>query len=89
MSEMSQESPGRDTGNSTATEETHVPAALRSEESQAAKISGARLKVIRELVRSDCYDVPATLIAERMIERVIAENRDSEDSPEGQDPQSR
>ena len=41
----------------------------------AAETSGSRVKVIHELVQSGRYHVPATALAEKMIERLVSRKR--------------
>ena len=48
---------------------------LRGEQLRPDRDSSARLQAIHDLIRSGDYHVPATAIADRMIERMIADKR--------------
>jgi len=48
-------------------------------ETQPCQAKAARMRAIRELVRSDKYHIPAMLVAERMIERAVTQDDDRED----------
>jgi hypothetical protein len=50
-----------------------------SGESAAGPPTAARLQTIHELVRTNGYDVPAMLVAERIVERAMVEKRDRRD----------
>jgi len=51
----------------------HGPAAL---DSPASPSMPARLQVIHDLIRAGDYHVPATAIADRMIEQMVVEKRE-------------
>lgn len=44
-----------------------------------SRSKAARLQAIQELVDSDSYDVPAMLVAERMVEGTVTEDPDQKD----------
>ncbi|MCX8032351.1 MAG: flagellar biosynthesis anti-sigma factor FlgM [Thermoleophilia bacterium] len=44
-------------------------------QSAAAGVPASRVRVIHELVQSGCYYVPASAVAEKMIEHLIARRR--------------
>lgn len=44
-------------------------------QSAAARVPASRVRVIHELVQSGRYYVPASAVAEKMIERLIAHKR--------------
>lgn len=48
---------------------------LGSEAGRAGAAPSARLRAIHDLVRSGDYHVPAAAVADRMIERMIADSR--------------
>jgi anti-sigma28 factor (negative regulator of flagellin synthesis) len=68
MSNMSQK-PAAEIAMNTATRENRLSSGLGSGNGTVAV---ARLQAIRDLIRAGDYHVPATAIADRMIERMIA-----------------
>jgi anti-sigma28 factor (negative regulator of flagellin synthesis) len=74
MSEIGQK-PLLETAMKTATRENHLPSGLGSGSGTACPHAAARLQAIHDLIRAGDYHVPATAIADRMIERMIADKR--------------
>jgi anti-sigma28 factor (negative regulator of flagellin synthesis) len=57
----------------------HIPHMYQGQPGEAAQPSpgaSARLQAIHELVRTGEYHVPATAIADRMLERIIVDKRE-------------
>jgi hypothetical protein len=59
--------------------ESPSPIGPLHEEQRPDHSKAARLRAIQELVRSDKYHVPASLVAEQMIQRAGIEDQDQED----------
>jgi len=59
----------------TAARENRFPSDLGSASAAAGSSSAARLQAIHDLIRSGDYHVPAAAIADRMIERMIADKQ--------------
>jgi hypothetical protein len=71
MSNISQE-PEHEIAMNTGAHENHFQGGNRPGGGRTGK---ARLQAIHDLVRSGDYHVPAAAIADRMVERLIAEKR--------------
>ncbi len=56
----------------TAARENRFPSDLGSSSGNTGSVPAARLQAIHELIRSGNYHVPATAIADRMVELMIA-----------------
>jgi anti-sigma28 factor (negative regulator of flagellin synthesis) len=59
----------------TATRENRFPSDLGSSSGNAGCVPAARLQAIHELIRAGNYHIPATAIADRMVELMIAGKR--------------
>jgi hypothetical protein len=57
---------------------THSLHASEGQSSAPSPTPAARLQAIHDLICSGDYDVPATAIAERMVERIIIDQRERE-----------
>jgi hypothetical protein len=73
MSNTSQE-PGPEIAMNTLGREDHPP---NRQYSMGNRTGAARLQAIHDLVRSGDYHIPAAVIADRIVERMIAERRGS------------
>jgi hypothetical protein len=58
-----------------AAREMRVPTSLGPVDGSAIPAAAARLQAIHDLVRSGDYHVPAAVIADRMVEQMIAARR--------------
>jgi len=76
MSAMSQEPPLESDVKTTTTESR---SSLGPQSDQRGQSKAARLRTLRELVRSDGYHISAMLVAERMIKRAVTEDHDHSD----------
>ena len=74
MGIMSQK-PESEKAMNTATRENRFPSGPGSGCGAADPAASARLQAIHDLIRSGDYHVPATAIADRMIERMMADKR--------------
>jgi anti-sigma28 factor (negative regulator of flagellin synthesis) len=74
MSDMTQKPAQEKTMNSSA-RDSRFSCSLSAGSSAAAPSVPARLQAIHDLIRSGDYHIPATAIADRMIERMIADKR--------------
>lgn len=74
MSDCSQK-PATETAMDATAPETRFPSNLGSAGGPALPAAADRLRAIHDLVRSGDYHVPAAVIADRMIERMISERR--------------
>ena len=78
---MSRRSPERahQTDMNAANSESCSFSSPMSVENEAGPLTAARLQTIHELVRTNGYDVPAMLVAERIVARAMSEKRDHGD----------
>jgi anti-sigma28 factor (negative regulator of flagellin synthesis) len=74
MSEMTQK-PAQETAMSTSAKDNRFSSSLSAGNTAAGSNAPARLQAIHDLIRSGDYHVPANAIADRMIERMIADKR--------------
>ncbi|OFW61219.1 MAG: hypothetical protein A2133_11005 [Actinobacteria bacterium RBG_16_64_13] len=74
MSDMSQK-PSTETAMNTRARENSFSSGLGSGSGTAGTPAVARLQAIHDLIRTGDYHIPATAIADRMIERMIADKR--------------
>ena len=74
MSDNAQK-PEQETIMGTTTRDNHCSYELPARSAPSGQDSSARLQAIHELIRSGDYHVPATAIADRMVERMIADRR--------------
>lgn len=75
MSDMSEE-PTPEIGMNAIMQNHRSPNGLGRASGSATAAAPARLQAIHDLIRSGDYHIPATVIADRMIERMIAEKRE-------------
>jgi hypothetical protein len=78
MSTSSQEPVPPADANADSTERTSLPRNA-SGSCRLAPSRAARLRAIHDLVRSNGYDVPAGLVAERMLEQATTGKREPQD----------
>lgn len=74
MSDISQK-PARETTMGTSDKDNRFSSQVAAGRCGGDQTSAARLQAIHDLIRSGDYHVPATAIADRMIERMIADRR--------------
>lgn len=74
MSDMSQK-PAEQNAMDTSTRDSRFSFDLATQGSSTAQSPPARLQAIHDLIRSGDYHVPAAAIADRMIERMIADKQ--------------
>lgn len=74
MSDISH-TPAPEAAMNTAARENLFPSDRGCIGSTTASVAPARLQAIHELIRSGDYHIPASAIADRMIERMIADRR--------------
>ncbi|MBN1632007.1 MAG: hypothetical protein JW990_19805 [Thermoleophilia bacterium] len=75
MSAKSQKPVQEATVGTSTTHSDHLPNDLAIRNAPSGQEPGARLRAIHDLVRSGDYNVPAAAIADRMVERMIANRR--------------
>ena len=74
MSDISQK-PTQETTMDTSAKDNRFSGQVAAGPCGGGQTSAARLHAIHDLIRSGDYHVPATAIADRMIERMIADRR--------------
>ncbi|NLE10212.1 MAG: hypothetical protein GX630_01795 [Actinobacteria bacterium] len=75
MSAKSQKPVQEATMGTSTTRSDRLPNDLATRNTPSGQEPGARLRAIHDLIRSGDYNVPAAAIADRMVERMIADRR--------------